>query len=106
MQDLTIVDEIRGKLTQVKDRLKNEDLSSVAFTEISANAKILQSKLDELLQKKGIYSQSDIDDAYKTLQEFKRNELATYSRKAKRNAIIIGGLFVLGIVLINRALKK
>jgi hypothetical protein len=106
MQDLTIIDELRAKLTQVKDKLKNDDLTSVAFTEISANAKILQNKLDDLLQKKGIYSQSDIDDAYATLQEFKRRELEMYSKKAKRNTIMIGALFVLGIVLINRALKK
>ena len=106
MNELTIIDELKSKLTEVKDRLKNEQVTSIVFNELSTNAKLLQNKLDELLNKKGLISQSDVNDAYATLQEFKRREMEILSKKSKNTLIIYGVLGVLGIVLLIRLFKK
>ena len=106
MNELTIIDELKSKLTEVKDKLKDEKVTSVVFTELSSNAKLLQSKLDELLNKKGLITQSDVNDAYTTLQEYKRREMEILSKKSNRKLIIYGALGILGIVVLVRLLKK
>jgi hypothetical protein len=105
-QQLTIIEEFESKLTDIKDKLKSEGITSVVFNELSSNAKLLQTKLDELLRKKGIMTQSDIDDAYATLSEYKRKELELMNKKATTKAIVYGSIVVLGIVLIYKFLKK
>ena len=106
MNELTIIDELKSKLTEVKDKLKNEKVSGVIFSELTYNAKLLQNKLDELLSKRGLISQSDVNDAYTTLQEYKRREMENLSKKSNKKLIIYGALGVLGIVLLVRFLKN
>ena len=106
MNELTIIDELKSKLTEVKDKLKNEKVSGVIFSELTYNAKLLQNKLDELLSKRGLISQSDVNDAYTTLQEYKRREMEILSKKSNKKLIIYGALGVLGIVLLVRFLKN
>jgi hypothetical protein len=62
--------------------------------------------LDELLNKKGLITQSDVNDAYTTLQEYKRREMEILSKKSNRKLIIYGALGILGIVVLVRLLKK
>jgi len=106
MNELSVIDELKSKLTEVKDKLKNEKVTSVVFNELSTNAKLLQKKLDELLGKKGLISQSDVNDAYTTLQEYKRREMEILSKKSQKTLLIYGVLGVLGIVVLVRLLKK
>jgi hypothetical protein len=99
----SVIDEITSKLTDIKDKIKQSGITTTMFNELSSNAKILQGKLDELLQKKGLYTQSDINDAYDVLQEFKRKEMERESRKSINRAItyilivgvVVGGLYLL-----------
>lgn len=91
---LTIIDEIKGKLTDIKDKLKSGNISEVVFTELTSGAKTLQGTLDDLLRKKGILTQSDINNAYEVLQDYKRNELEREARKSKRKFIIYTLLIV------------
>jgi hypothetical protein len=106
MDDLSVVNDIKSLLTEAKDKLKNEQLSSVVFTQVSNNAKLLQSKLDELLNKKGLYTQSDVNDAYLTIQEYKRRELELMSKTSKKKLIMYGAISVLVIAIIIKALNK
>ena len=106
MNELSVIDEIKSKLTEVKDKLKSENVSSVVFTELSTNAKSLQNKLDELLSKKGLITQSDVNDAYTTLQEFKRKEMEILSKKSKNKLIVYVAIGVLGYVILYKLLKK
>jgi hypothetical protein len=96
---LSIIDEIKSKIIDIKDRIKEEGVSSTVFGELSKNAKLLQDKLNEILSKT-ILSQSDIDDAYATLQEVKRNELALLSQRSRNSMIlyfVVGGLAIYGV---------
>ena len=106
MDDLSVVNDIKSLLTEAKDKLKNEQLSSVVFTQVSNNAKLLQSKLDELLNKKGLYTQSDVNDAYLTIQEYKRRELELMSKTSKKKLIIYGAIGVVVIAILIKALNK
>jgi DNA repair exonuclease SbcCD ATPase subunit len=106
MDDLSVVNEIKSLLTEAKDKLKSDDLSSEVFTQVSNNAKLLQNKLDELLNKKGLYTQSDVNDAYLTIQEYKRKELELMSKKSKNKLILYSALGVLVVVVLVKVLNK
>ena len=106
MDDLSVVNEIKSLLTEAKDKLKSENLSNEIFTQVSNNAKLLQSKLDELLNKKGLYTQSDVNDAYLTIQEYKRRELELMSKTSKKKLMLYGALGVLVIVVLVKVLNK
>lgn len=106
MDDLSVVNDIKSLLTEAKDKLKNEKLSSVVFTQVSNNAKILQNKLDELLNKKGLYTQSDINDAYITIQDYKRKQMELMSKSSKKRMIVYGAIGVLVIAILIKVLNK
>jgi glutamine synthetase type III len=92
----SIIDELSAKLSNIKDKLKESNLTSVAFDELTSNAKLIQDKLNDLFQKKGFYTQSDINDAYEVLKEAKRKELELMKKKANKKLIIYSSI-ILGI---------
>lgn len=97
--ELTIVEQIKLKINEIKDEIKREGVTSTVFSQLSKNAKTLQDKLNELLSKT-ILTQSDVNDAYETLQKIKREELERLSNRSKKNTIIflaIGGLAIYGL---------
>jgi hypothetical protein len=92
----SVFDEIRAKLSDIKDKLKESNLTSIAFDELTSNAKLLQDKLNDLLQKKGFVTQSDINDAYEVLKQAKKKELELMRKKANKKLIIYSSI-ILGI---------
>jgi hypothetical protein len=103
---LSIVDELRSQLTSVKDRIKEEGVSKVVFDELTSSAKLLQNKLDELLAKGGVITQSDINDAYDVIKQAKRKELDNIDKKVRKKTIVYIGLGVLAIALLVMYGKK
>jgi hypothetical protein len=102
---LTIVDELKSKLGDLKDRIKQGGLSNAVFTELTNNAKLLQDKLDLLLNKFGAVTQSDVNDAYLVLQQAKRSELEALKNKdMKRISVyaIIGIALLVGVYLYKK----
>jgi hypothetical protein len=99
----SVVDELMSKLTEIKDRIKSGTIDALVFEKLSLNAKAIQDKLNELVQKKGFYTQSDINDAYATLQEVKRRELEEQSDKSMKRLInytAIGLVVLIGLYVI------
>ena len=94
-QQLSVVDQLVAQLTDIKDKIKTRGLTETAFGELTNSAKTLQNKLDELLSKKGLLSQSDINDAYSLIQEQKRKELENMNREATKKTLIYIGVAVL-----------
>ena len=103
---ITVVDEIKSTLANIKDRLKTEGVSNVVFTELTNNAKMLQGKLDELMSKAGLFTQSDINDAYAVLQEYKRKELEAEAKKSRNRAIAYVGVGIFLVLGIRYILKR
>jgi hypothetical protein len=91
---LSIIDQLKAKLNELKDRIKAGNLNIDVFTEVSSSAKLLQDKLNELLAKKGLLSQSDVDDAYAVIQNVKRSELQNQSNKSSNKIYIYIGLTI------------
>lgn len=102
----TIVTDIKSKLTDLKDKMKTEKLDSSVFTSISGYAKQLQDKLDALLQKKGIYTQSDLNDAQLLLSDIRRKEMELEGTRYANKSIMVGFLAVLGIVALVIVFKN
>lgn len=92
----TIVDELIVKLTEIKDTLRTGNVDAFVFENLTKNAKTIQDKVNDLMTKKGFYTQSDLNDAYATLQEIKRGELAEENKKAMKRLI---GYSVLGVAI-------
>ena len=103
---LSIVDELRNQLTEIKDKIKESSASSNVFDTLTGSAKLLQDKINFFLGNKGFLNQSDVNDAYATIQDVKRNQLDLDSKKAKKNAYMYGGLVIAGIIGIYLLLKQ
>jgi hypothetical protein len=95
---LSIVEQLKGVLTDIKDKINKGGISTVVFGELSTNAKVIQDKLNELLQKRGILTQSDINDAYIVLQEQQKKIL---EQQSKKEASRLATYFVVGVLLIG-----
>lgn len=95
-ENISIFDQLNSELTRIKDRLRNEDVTSVIFTELGRSAKLLQDKVDELSRKRGLITQSDVNDAYATLQEYKRRELELENKRSMRKLTYytLGGVII------------
>jgi LPXTG-motif cell wall-anchored protein len=104
---LSIVDQLKAKLNELKDKIKEGGLHSAVYTEISNNAKLIQDKLNELLSKKGLLSQSDVNDAYSVIQDVKRSELESQSKKSSTKLLIYVGaaILIIGGVLFYKKRK-
>ena len=108
ISQLEIVDKLRSELNTIKDKIKQGGLSNVAFDTLSQDAKKLQDKINDILSKNGVLTQSDINDAYAIMQSVKRGELENMSNKSKRNFYIylgIGVLFAFGLYYYNKKNK-
>jgi hypothetical protein len=105
---LSIVEQLKGVLTDIKDKINKGGISNTVFGELSTNAKVIQDKLNELLQKKGLLTQSDINDAYVVLQEQQKKVLEQQSKKeASRVAIyVLVGVLLIGGIYIYTKRKK
>ena len=102
---LSVVDQLKSKFTDIKDKLKQSNLTKSVFDELTADAKLVQDKLNELLSKQGFISQSDIEDAYTILQDQKRKELEKLNSSGTKNIgmYLLGGAVVLiAIYLYNK----
>jgi beta-N-acetylglucosaminidase len=95
---LTVYDELKNLLTSIKDKIKTSNMEKSVFLELTKSAKIIQEKLNDLLKKKGVLTQSDIDDAYIILQEQQRE---VFEKKIKNNNKKILIFSVIGIALIS-----
>lgn len=105
MSDITkesnsIIQQLTSRITDIKDRLKEDGVTKVAFGELSSRAKTLQDEVNKLLSKKGFYSQADINNAYETMQSDMRAELESESKKSlkRMTTYIVGGIVVLTIL--------
>lgn len=102
---LSIVDELKNKLGDIKDRIKQGGLSNTLFVELTNNAKLLQDKLDLLLNKFGAVTQSDVNDAYLVLQQAKRSELEALKNKDMQRIsvyAVIGIALLVGVYLYKK----
>lgn len=92
---MKIVADLKNNLSDIKDTLKTGNISDDLFGVLSNKAKTVQDKLDILLNKKGVLTQTEIDEAYRVARETQKNELANASRKAMKKAIIYVGIVAL-----------
>ena len=104
---LSIIDQLKGQINVIKDKIKSGELSTEVFDTLSSGAKLLQSKLDSLLQKGGLYTQSDVNDAYASMQEVQRKTLELEALKSKyRIYVYMGVALLIGVGIYLYAKKK
>jgi hypothetical protein len=102
----SILSDLQNELLDIKDRMKNTDAKSVVFDTLSSNANKIQSKVDVLLTKKGLYTQSDIDDAFKLLQDSKRTQMQNDAKKSTNRFYLYIGIAVAVSIGVFILIKK
>jgi hypothetical protein len=95
---LSIVDKLKSKLSDLKDRIKEGNLTTSVFNELSGSAKEIQDKLNDILAKNGVLTSADIEDAYKLLQD---KERSIFEKKIRANTVKL--YIVLSVVIIGGA---
>jgi hypothetical protein len=104
---LSVIDELKIQINDIKQKIKEGELSTDVFDTLSKGAKVLQNKLDTLLSKGGIYTQSDVNDAYATMQEVQKKTLELEALKSKyRLYIYVGVAFAIGLGIYLYVKKK
>jgi len=104
---LSVIDELKIQINEIKDKIKEGELSKDVFETMSMGAKVLQTKLDNILTKRGYYTQSDVNDAYVSMQEVKRKTFEIESVKSKYRLYIYLGLAVIvGLAIYKFAKNK
>lgn len=106
---LSVIEQLYNKLTQIKDSIKEGSISQSLFDDLTTQGKLLQDKLNILLNKRGILTQSEVNDAYATLQEVRRKELEAMKKKAQNKAImyvVIFSVVVAGAYMLYKRNKK
>lgn len=104
---LSVIDELKIQINEIKEKIKEGELSSDVFDTLSKGAKVLQNKLDSLLQKGGLYTQSDINDAYASMQEIKKKTLEVEALKSKyRLYVYVGVALAIGLGIYLYVKKK
>ena len=105
-QQISVVDELKNELGRLKDKLKNSQIKQDVFDTVTASAKIIQNKLNELIGKAGGITQSDVDDAYETLKKTKQDEFDKIQKKSRRKILLYVGLGLVAGSLIYILAKK
>ena len=103
---LGIIDELKNELGKIKDKIKDSSVTKEVFDSLTGTAKILQSKLNELLSKGGIITQSDVNDAYEVIKKTKNEEYEKLKRQSKRKTLLYIGLGLLAGSVIYMIAKK
>lgn len=101
-----VITDLYSKLTDIKDKIKERGITQTLFDSLTAQAKVIQDKLNELLAKQGVLSQSDISSGYETLQSVQRREMQQMSNKARNRAILFSVLIVGGVLGAYFLLKR
>jgi hypothetical protein len=104
--DQAIIDQLKSEINIIKDNLKEEGISTDKFDLLTKSAKILQDKLEQVMNKGGILTEKEKQDVYTTIQNTKRGDMAKMSAKSKRNLYLYLGIFVLVGVAIYVYTKK
>ena len=94
---LTVVDELKSKLSELKDKIKDGGLTKTIYDELMGSSKKIQDKLNDVLAKKGFLTQSDVNDAYSVMQDVQRSELEKQKKK-ENNKLIIYGVILVAII--------
>lgn len=104
----SIINQLKSKLAEIKDRIKGEGVSSVVFGELTANAKEIQSKLDEILRAGGVLTEQQKNEAYLILQEQEKREIKNrYKKDSNRMiAIAVGFILLTGAIIFYTKKKK
>lgn len=95
------VDEVQNDLSteleRIKDDIKKYGVLSVLFNKLSERRNLLQQKLDEIANKKGILTNEELYDAQILAATAKAQSLKNENKKTIRNGIIYISGFVVVI---------
>lgn len=94
----SVVNQLRSRLAEIKDSIKQSGLTTTVFNELTTNAKQIQNKLDEILRRGGVVTEEDKNEAFEILERQRKEELQKMFKKNNIRAavIILGSILVLG----------
>jgi hypothetical protein len=92
-----IIKDILAELSLIKDAIQNKKLDQLTRDKLFEKQSVLQSKLNELLKKKGILTDTESDKLYQELRLQKRNLLESQSKRGYTAFYIGAGILIIGL---------
>lgn len=92
-----VQNDLSTELERIKDDIKKYGVLSVLFNKLSERRNLLQQKLDEIANKKGILTNEELYDAQILAATAKAQSLKNENKKTIRNGIIYISGFVVVI---------
>lgn len=96
----SVVNQLNARLSEIKDKIKEEGVSTALFDELTANAKDIQTKLDNIFRKGGLLTEREKNEAIAMLEEQKKAELKKQYRRTTTRTIaivLVGALIIAGL---------
>jgi len=98
-----ILKDILYELSLIKDAIANKKLDQLTINKLVEKQALLQSKLNELLKKKGILTDTEADKLYEELRLEKKNLLESQSKRGYTAFYVGAAIIIVGLYF---ALKK
>jgi hypothetical protein len=104
-----LIDQIKNEILLVSDSIKQKKYGTAAFTIIQQKQNDLQSLLNNILDKKGIITPSETNNALDKLNQSKRARLEKgFYMGIKKSTLMLIGIGIIGIgayILIKKGKK-
>lgn len=93
-----LIQEIIAEISSIKEAAKNKNLDRYSLDALTQRQALLQSKLNNLLQKKGLaLSESEADKIYEELRLKRKGSLEAAYKRGYTGFLIFGGLLIVGL---------
>jgi len=86
----SIIESIKAQLASTGDKISNSGIYTKVKEALVASKNELQDVLNNILAKKGVLTQSDVDAANAAIRKAKQDELDAEAKKYKHKFIMLG----------------
>lgn len=93
-----LIQEIIAEISSIKEAAKNKNLDRYSLDALTQRQALLQSKLNSLLQRKGLaLSETEADKIYEELRLKRKQSLESAYKMGYTGFFIVGGLLIVGL---------
>lgn len=102
-----VINDLKKEFDRIQSEVKNGNLFGAAVDTLKQKSDLIQSKLNELLKKRGLITEEDFNESYNLIRAKSENELLNLQRKAKKNTtIFLVSALAAGVILYLLLRKK
>ena len=101
-----VINDLNKEFERIQREIKNGNLFGAAMDTLKQKSTLIQSKLNDLLKKKGLITEEDFNDSYNLIRAKSESELITLQKRAKKNTTMFLVSAVAAGVILYLLLRK